>query len=104
MVFQFLKDTQNAYPDYDEYIKGMAAAEVNWYGGMLRLYIRPDFEANRKGGDPMRQSSLLGYTAKGQGLLEYALILILVAVIVLVVLALLGPGIGSMFSNIIPKI
>jgi len=38
---------------------------------------------------------------KGQGLVEYALILILVAVIVIVVLALLGPAIGKMFSNII---
>ena len=41
---------------------------------------------------------------KGQGLVEYALILILVAVAVLVILALLGPAIGNMFSNIIPKI
>ena len=37
---------------------------------------------------------------KGQGLVEYALILILVAVIVIVVLALLGPAIGKMFSNV----
>lgn len=41
---------------------------------------------------------------KGQGLVEYALILILVAVAVLVILALLGPAIGNMFSNIIPLI
>jgi len=38
---------------------------------------------------------------KGQGLVEYALILVLVAVVVIVVLALLGPVIGSTFSNII---
>jgi len=38
---------------------------------------------------------------KGQGLVEYALILILVAVAVIVILALLGPAIGSMFSNVI---
>lgn len=41
---------------------------------------------------------------KGQGLVEYALILILVAVAVLVVLALLGPAIGSLFSNTLVKI
>lgn len=41
---------------------------------------------------------------KGQGLVEYALILILVAVVVLVVLALLGPAIGNMFSNITSRI
>jgi len=37
----------------------------------------------------------------GQGLAEYALILVLVAVVVVVVLALLGPAIGNIFSNII---
>ena len=38
---------------------------------------------------------------KGQGLLEYALIMILVAVIVLVILALLGPQVGGMYSNVV---
>lgn len=38
---------------------------------------------------------------KGQGLVEYALILVLVAVVVIVILALLGPAIGEIFSNII---
>ena len=38
---------------------------------------------------------------EGQGLVEYALILILVAVVVIVVLALLGPTIGNLFSNVI---
>jgi len=41
---------------------------------------------------------------KDQGLVEYALILVLVAVIVLVILALLGPAIGNIFSNLIPLI
>ena len=43
-------------------------------------------------------------TEKGQGLVEYALILILVAVVIIVVLALLGPAIGNMFSNIITNL
>jgi pilus assembly protein Flp/PilA len=38
---------------------------------------------------------------KGQGLVEYALILVLVAIIVLMVLILLGPAIGNVFSNVI---
>ena len=38
---------------------------------------------------------------KGQGLVEYALILVLVAVVVIIILALLGPSIGYIFSNII---
>ena len=38
---------------------------------------------------------------KGQGLVEYALILVLVAIVVIVILAILGPAIGDVFSNII---
>ena len=38
---------------------------------------------------------------KGQGLVEYALILVLVAVVVIIILALLGPAIGNIFSNIV---
>ena len=41
---------------------------------------------------------------KGQGLVEYALILVLVAIVVIVVLALLGPAIGNVFSEIIAGI
>ena len=41
---------------------------------------------------------------KGQGLVEYALILVLVAVVVIVILALLGPAIGNVFSNIVSAI
>lgn len=38
---------------------------------------------------------------EGQGLVEYALILVLVAVVVIVVLTLLGPALGNIFSNIL---
>jgi pilus assembly protein Flp/PilA len=41
---------------------------------------------------------------KGQGLVEYALILVLVAVVVIVILALLGPAIGNIFSNIMQAV
>ena len=41
---------------------------------------------------------------KGQGLVEYALILVLVAVVVIVILALLGPAIANVFSNIMKAI
>lgn len=41
---------------------------------------------------------------EGQGLVEYALILVLVAVAVIVILALLGPAIGQVFSNIVSAI
>jgi pilus assembly protein Flp/PilA len=36
---------------------------------------------------------------KGQGLVEYALILVLVAVVVIAVLLLLGPIIGNVFTK-----
>ncbi len=39
--------------------------------------------------------------AEGQGLVEYALILVLVAVVVIILLSLVGGGIGNIFSNIV---
>jgi pilus assembly protein Flp/PilA len=41
---------------------------------------------------------------KGQGLVEYAFILVLVAMTVLAILLLLGPVIGNVFSNLIKAI
>ncbi len=41
---------------------------------------------------------------KGQGLVEYALILILVAVVVIIILAVLGPSIGNLYSNVIAQL
>ncbi len=38
---------------------------------------------------------------EGQGLVEYALILVLVAIVVIVILSLLGPTIGNIFSQIV---
>lgn len=40
----------------------------------------------------------------GQSILEYALIIILVAIIVIIVIYLFGPAIGNMYSNIIQSI
>jgi pilus assembly protein Flp/PilA len=37
---------------------------------------------------------------EGQGLVEYALILVLVAVVVIVVLAILGPLVANVFRSI----
>ena len=41
---------------------------------------------------------------KGQGLVEYALILVLVAVVVIVVLAFVGPAVGGVFSEILKNL
>lgn len=45
-------------------------------------------------------SSSLPYE-KGQGLVEYALILALIALVVIVILMSMGPAIGNIFSNIV---
>ena len=37
---------------------------------------------------------------EGQGLVEYALILVLVAIVVIAILTLLGPQIGNVFSRV----
>ncbi len=40
----------------------------------------------------------------GQGLVEYAMILVFVALLVIVVLSLLGPAVGNTFSTIMTTI
>jgi pilus assembly protein Flp/PilA len=40
----------------------------------------------------------------GQGLVEYALILVLVAMVVIGILLILGPVVGNTFSNIVANI
>ena len=41
---------------------------------------------------------------RAQGLVEYALILMLVALVVLVMLAIFGPAVGNMYSEVISQI
>jgi len=36
---------------------------------------------------------------RGQGLVEYAMILVMVAIVVLVILTVLGPVVGNMYSG-----
>jgi len=43
----------------------------------------------------------MGESPEGQGLVEYALILVLVVLVVFVVIVWLGPWIGNIFSNVI---
>jgi pilus assembly protein Flp/PilA len=47
---------------------------------------------------------VLSQSQNGQGLVEYALILIMVAIIVFGILLLLGPVIGNVFSNVVASI
>jgi len=57
------------------------------------------FQGNlkEKGGET---DMLFAPKEKGQGLVEYALILVLVAVVVIAVLLILGPIIGNVFTKI----
>ena len=41
---------------------------------------------------------------RGQGLVEYAMILVLVAVVVIIIVALFGTAVGDMFSNIVNNV
>ena len=41
---------------------------------------------------------------EGQGLVEYALILVLVAIVVIAILLVLGPAIGNVFSEIVSQL
>jgi pilus assembly protein Flp/PilA len=66
------------------------------------LYNYFRFISNQSGKEEIYM--LFSPKEKGQGLVEYALILVLVAVVVIVILALLGPAIGKIFSNIVSAI
>jgi pilus assembly protein Flp/PilA len=41
---------------------------------------------------------------RGQGMVEYALVLLLVALAVIVIVALFGPAVGNMYSSVVSGI
>jgi pilus assembly protein Flp/PilA len=43
---------------------------------------------------------LLREDERGQGLVEYALILVLIAVVVIAILVILGPAVANMYSRV----
>ena len=47
---------------------------------------------------------MLLYHDKGQGMVEYALVIIMVAIIAIIVLGQLGAAIGNIFSNIVANL
>ena len=48
-----------------------------------------------------RNSSMLFHPGeRGQGLIEYAILLVLVAVVVIAIVRLIGPKVGNIFSTI----
>ena len=47
---------------------------------------------------------MLSVKERGQGMVEYALILVLVAIVVIAALTILGPLVGNIFSTINGKL
>jgi pilus assembly protein Flp/PilA len=41
-------------------------------------------------------------TEKGQGLVEYGMVIVLVAIVIAVILVVLGPQIGNVYSQVVP--
>ena len=68
---------------------------INTWYNFFKLFILKERRKNKM---------LFAPKEKGQGLVEYALILVLVAVVVIVILALLGPAIGRIFSNVVTAV
>ncbi len=59
------------------------------------------YQISKKGG---KHLMLFLPREEGQGLVEYALILVLVAIVVIAILLLLGPVVGNVFSNIVSNL
>jgi pilus assembly protein Flp/PilA len=52
-------------------------------------------------GQYLERGEMRKYSQNGQGLTEYAMILSLMAVAVIAVLAVMGPAVGNIFSNVV---
>lgn len=68
----------------------------------FRTYLR--FSATEEGKRARKSLVKKVRSQKGQGLIEYAMLIVLVAVIVIVLLGIFGRSVGNMFSNIISNI
>jgi pilus assembly protein Flp/PilA len=47
---------------------------------------------------------MLYLSEEGQGLIEYGLVLALIAVVIILVLVLIGPQVGNLYSQVVPCI
>ena len=93
------KPTANIFPIMDKYVRacdGVHAYKAHRQECLINSIFDGAVARARMGIKSIMQS--------GQGLVEYALILVLVAVVVTIALALLGPSIGNVFSGIVANI
>jgi pilus assembly protein Flp/PilA len=68
--------------------------------------MRPSYHHDKRG-NPLRKGvneMLFMPREEGQGLVEYALILVLIAIVVIAILILVGPAVGNVFSTIVNAI
>ena len=47
---------------------------------------------------------MIGLNKKGQGMVEYALILVLVALVIIIAISAMGPGVGNMYMSVVNSI
>jgi pilus assembly protein Flp/PilA len=77
-------------------LAGGRSSYLAWWIGNCCISNHVEESPNRK---EVRQVLYLP-EEEGQGMVEYALILVLVAIVVIAILMLLGPQIGNIFSRI----
>jgi pilus assembly protein Flp/PilA len=63
--------------------------------------LRVNAEDYTKGGEAMLDVKPQEERERGQGLVEYALLLIFVAVVMIALLTVLGPGITNVYENLV---
>jgi pilus assembly protein Flp/PilA len=83
--------------------KKMSEVCIQIHDKFIPLFYNPWYNRGeiRKGG---KADMLYLPRDEGQGLVEYALILVLVAIVVIAILLLLGPVVGNVFSNIVSNL
>ena len=87
---QFVHDTLDSLLEVaGMYLRPIGAQRKNPYTAFQGIYFA------------LLEAFMISFSQRGQGLVEYAMIIMLVGIIVIVMLALFGSGIGNMFSNVI---
>ena len=80
--------------------KGVESVQHAWLLLKAQAYKAIQMSVNDISALRRTSMQMLQYLERGQGLVEYALILVLVAIVVVAALMILGPRIGNVFSSI----
>jgi len=85
------------------FLRTVSIIKSSWYLCLLIVDVQLGYFQEVFLGNPGERSTypmLFTPKEKGQGLVEYALILVLVVIVVFAVLMILGPMIGNVFSTL----